>query len=297
MKLRMTLIIALAVASVFLPTNLEAKSRRVQKKIAQAEFAAKQEANISLNELNSQLLSAVSENNARECQRLIELGADANVKNANLEPALLLAVKENYVQVVKTLLDMHADCCAVNQEGIFPLAQVVLNGDKSVPKELDDEKIIYVKSDSKMHNFLASLLLTSGAKIDQQDHLGHSALHFAAAADNIEAINFLVDHEANANIKDIEGRTPLMYACSASALESCKQLLMAKADINATDRDGQTSLMFAVQKDQPEMVKFLMDKGALVNAMDDFGATAVKIADALGNRNSSECLRETGEES
>ncbi len=294
MNKRISLAATLMLGLTLMPSQAEAKNNRVEKRQAQAILAAQQEKNALLQQLNSQLLQAVVEGNLTSCMNLIERGANVNIKDAHGEPALLLAVKENHVKIVKALLQAQANPCCVNREKVFPLMQIILNGDKSVPKELDDGKIIYVKNDSKLHGFLASTLLTSGANIDQQDGQGRSALHFATMEDNLDAVSFLVGHEADLNIRDSQERTPLMYACKVGAFASCKHLLHAKADVNATDCDGQTPLMFAVQKDQPDLVKLMVSKGANVNATDDFGATALKIADALGNRGVSECLRRTG---
>ncbi|MCP5469067.1 MAG: ankyrin repeat domain-containing protein [Chlamydiales bacterium] len=292
MKHRITAAIVIATAFILFPTSVEAKSKKNPQKMSQAQLATKMKE--STQELNAKLLVAAFEGNAKECEQLIKAGAEINTQTQNGDTPLLLAIRENHIQIVKALLSFEADCCLANRAGIFPLAQVVVNGDKAVPKELDDGKIIYVKSDFKIHPFLATALLINGARIDQQDMQGRSALHLAAEAGNVEAINFLVDHEANVDIRDVNGRSPLMYACKSGGLECCKQLLLAKSDVNAKDNDGQTPLMFAVQKDQPEMVTHLINKGAVINDADDFGATALKISDALGNRKTSDCLRKTG---
>lgn len=286
--MKRVLVITLAALSI---TNIAQAKSNSKERMSKAEYAALQRQENHQLELNNKLIEAVKDAAEENCINLLARGADIETKDAEGTPVLLLALQENHVKVVKALLNAGANPCAVNVNGIFPLAQVTINADKAVPKELDDGQVIYVKDSSKIHTFLAEALLTAGASVDQQDPVGRTALHMASEVNNTDAISFLTDHEANVNIQDKKGRTPLMSACKAGALEAAQVLLAKGADINVTDNDGQTALMLTVETDQLDLVKLLVSKGALIDVKDDFGATAVKIADALGNRNSAEFLR------
>ena len=79
--------------------------------------------------------------------------------------------------------------------------------------------------------------------VNFQDKDGFSLLHFAAQADNPEAIRILLQSvQINPNLKSWqEQSTPLMVACEAGNLEAMKALLeSSKISLSAQNRRGQT---------------------------------------------------------
>eukprot|EP00935_MAST-01C_sp_MAST-1C-sp1_P002537 g2537.t1 len=59
---------------------------------------------------------------------------------------------------------------------------------------------------------------------------GHTALHMAAQAGNIEAARFIISEGANLDQQSNEGFTPLMRACDAGMPEMCELLLSSGAN-------------------------------------------------------------------
>ncbi len=266
--MRDILSIFLVTLLLFSPTAIEARSK--PRKISKAEVAAAESAEAMQNALNAELIEAVERNQMVECLNRIGRGANPNIKDSDDTPLLLIAIRQKQHKIMKTLLESGADCTATDASGIFPLAQVILNGsDGSLPE----------------------ILLTPGIEINQKDGAGRTALHMAAERNQKVAIELLISHGAFVDVKDNRGRTALMYSCKSGAADACKALLKAQADLNAQDEDGQTVLMFTVQSEQPELVSFLINQGAAIDTMDDFGATALKIAEALGHQHSADCLR------
>ena len=62
---------------------------------------------------------------------------------------------------------------------------------------------------------LIKLLLKSGAKIDDVDGEGYSALHHASASGRLEAVKALLDGKAQINLKTRGGDTPRQLAKSS----------------------------------------------------------------------------------
>lgn len=72
--------------------------------------------------------------------------------------------------------------------------------------------------------------------IDYRDSLGRSAMHYAAANGNIQAMRMLLARNANVNVLNTAGETPLMKACQFIELDAIAFLLeIPGIDILAQD--------------------------------------------------------------
>ncbi|XP_077313653.1 protein phosphatase 1 regulatory subunit 12C isoform X1 [Lithobates pipiens] len=74
---------------------------------------------------------------------------------------------------------------------------------------------------------------------------GISALHQACIDENLEVVEFLVNHGANVNQADNEGWTPLHVAASCGYMEIAEYLLKYSANIAAVNSDGDVPLDIA----------------------------------------------------
>ena len=68
-----------------------------------------------------------------------------------------------------------------------------------------------------------------------------SALHLAAAFDQMDTVRYLVNKGAYVNIRDNAGWTPLHYAAVKGHTSICKFLILAGANPNIRDPDGRTA--------------------------------------------------------
>lgn len=110
------------------------------------------------------------------------------------------------------------------------------------------------------------LLLDAGAKINQRDSNGKTALFYCLG--NPKTVKFLLDRQANPNLYDKNGRTALMHAAALGNTHVAKLLLNAKADINqfGYERNNFAALNWAIINNKYETAEFLIDNGALVSA-------------------------------
>ena len=80
---------------------------------------------------------------------------------------------------------------------------------------------------------------------------------------NVEAVQRLIDAEADVNAADNDGRTPLHLAVWGRT-EIARLLIDAGADVNACNRDGETPLLYAALYGNVEVDGILRKHGAKI---------------------------------
>lgn len=126
---------------------------------------------------------------------------------------------------------------------------------KSLEEQLRDEAGSISGNAASVKEFLAK-----GAKVDDTDERGESALMKAAWMGKLEIVKILIDAGANAKQTDKYSYTPLMKAIQGA---------------QAFSKDGKP--MFA-GSDYENTMKVLIASGVKINATNHVGATALQIA-------------------
>ena len=100
---------------------------------------------------------------------------------------------------------------------------------------------------------------------------------FNAACGNghLEVAKWLLEHNADISITDIDGWTPLHAAAGTGQLEIINLLLGKFADFGATTKLSETSLHIASRRDSPELVASLLAHGCSPLQLDDYGRTCL----------------------
>jgi ankyrin repeat protein len=203
---------------------------------------------------------------------LVEHGADVNVKSRDSRTALLIAAgRFGAAPVVKILLDHGADPLA-HSPGLFdamtPLAEAAYMGDDTIMKVLLSRG---TSAKTAGPNPLAfSILARCVACVDlligsvDKEGLSMQALVNSPPLGNTRAINNLLDHGADVNVKDPDGNTLLMLvsACDEVSLDIVKRIVAGGADVNAKNPHGQTALDFARARGKTAVVDLLIQSGA-----------------------------------
>jgi len=199
------------------------------------------------------LLCAIHTQDAASAELLLRNGANPNAKgifaNGNFQPTpLLLAISENQLPMAQLLLKYKADPNDTQTDGRPLLFSAVDKTD------------------------ILRALLEAGAKADVRDTIGNSAartpLDVAVRLNNAAAVEVLLKHGADPNVRDADGDTALHSAVYRLADRKIFELLLNyKADPNVRINEGPTPLDYLKQNNNKaaagEIAELLREHGAL----------------------------------
>ena len=108
---------------------------------------------------------------------------------------------------------------------------------------------------------------------------GMTPVFFAAETEQVSAIRYLHDLQAELNIQNKRGHTPLMHAVRNRKIQSASVLLELGADPNITcPSDGCNALVYAVERSDVGIVKLLLSSGARASVVTNSGQSPLTIA-------------------
>ena len=140
------------------------------------------------------------------------------------------------------------------------------------------------------------MLIENGADLSAHDNNGRTALHWAAAGNNVDALNILINEYrldvnsaptvatyTNSFFNDlIHFSTPLHMAAYEGQVDAIKVLLENGANKDAVDEVDKTALHWAATAGKVPALLTLLDAGLEVNARDACGRTPLHCAAEVG---------------
>lgn len=185
--------------------------------------------------------------------QLLARGADVNLQKGMTEGTpLLYAIDHQMIAIVKMLLERHADA---NRRG---------NIYRSQPK------IPLLLAAERGNPEIVRLLIGAGARLNEQDEQGFSALHCAARNSHAKVLRILIDeYQARLGLRLHNGSLSIHSAASRGNIQSLEVLLDAGLSIDATNNDGRTPLHWAAEAGRWDNVQFLLDRGARIDMKAD----------------------------
>jgi ankyrin repeat protein len=215
-------------------------------------------------------------------EKLLSVSAKVNARDKNGRTALMYAARgagKKWKTTVSLLLDNGADVHAVDDGGANALIYAVWGRRTEIVRLLIkagsaiDQRLWREKTTALMYAAekrcldICQLLVAGGASVDLRDHLGKTALMYAARGDQWSAdasvMEYLVANGALTDIVDNKGNTLLFHAVSGKNVDCCAIAIDAGCDVNARNEAGETAIMYARDA---ETVSYLLDLGADIEA-------------------------------
>ena len=159
----------------------------------------------------------------------------------------------------------------------------------------DDEEYLESRAFPPLHKIVLNLngarledqLALSSATVNDQDPEGRTALSWAAARCNLEAVKILLHYKADPNIICNRRTSPLQYAAQSHSVHVGKvleALLAAKAEADHVNGMSRTALIFAgCNQADPANILPLIKHGASLDKQDIRGRTSLGYAAKMGN--------------
>jgi len=144
-----------------------------------------------------------------------------------------------------------------------------------LPNELFDELVDAAAQD---HSRARRLLSEHPELLTARGRFGETPLHFLATEGFVEAVRFLGQLGADANLANESGHTPLMDAAIVGGDQMAEVLLALGANPNATSTSFDNVLHAAARSGNQRLVGLLLDAGANARYRTDLNET---IFDAL----------------
>ncbi|PKV77090.1 ankyrin repeat domain-containing protein [Streptomyces sp. TLI_146] len=118
-----------------------------------------------------------------------------------------------------------------------------------------------------------------------QDRLGRTAVHYAAADGDADGLRVLLAGGAAVEAADDAGWTPLHFAAQAQAPSAIEVLLAAGAAVDAADHHGNTPLWRAVfcSRGEGATIRLLLEAGADPDRRNGHGVSPRALAGRIGN--------------
>ncbi|XP_047429570.1 ankyrin repeat and SOCS box protein 2-like isoform X2 [Mugil cephalus] len=182
------------------------------------------------------LMIAVSKEQFRCVEVLLEYGADIEVTNHDKETPLYKACERNNAAIVELLLSHGA---AVNTrciQGCTALQEAVIRNNVEI----------------------CEMLLKAGAKLSLTNEYGIAPLFTAAQTGQLATLRFLLKHGADINSQAADGATSLYEAAKNGHEEIVEFLISQNADANKPGKTGLLPLHIAAQRGSEMIVSMLI---------------------------------------
>lgn len=137
-------------------------------------------------------------------------------------------------------------------------------------------------------------MIKAGARVDEQDEFGETALHIAARCGFVDICELLLEHGLEIDVRSERRCTPLHSAARSGKFKTFKFLVEHGADVNAQSEHGDTPLHEAAAAGSVEICKMLLDHGVDVNVKDAYGFPPLHAAMVLARTTTQDFLRAHG---
>jgi ankyrin repeat protein len=136
------------------------------------------------------------------------------------------------------------------------------------------------------HYDVVEFLLDKGAKVNDTQSKGLTALHYAAKSGDKRIVELLIARGADVNAKNVYGETPAHLAILDNHRNIVELLIAKGAEIS--------TIQLAAYKGDLNKLKGFIEEGVSTNAKDEYGLTPLHAASGTGQKKVAEFLISKG---
>ena len=230
------------------------------------------------------LVRAARNGNLSAVEALVEyVGSDVDrATDDDGETALMAAAGSGHEPVIAWLMERGASVTVRDHSGKTAVTYALESNRKRAVDLLtvvtgtdvlaSVEPAVLVVAASQNGNLeLVKQAVARGARVDDLDGTGRTALHAAAANGQIEIIRAMRElvPDLNIEVRGFEGFTPLLTAVTRGRLESIAVLVKEfNAKLDAVDKQGRDAITLALAENSAETIQMLASLGALPRESD-----------------------------
>jgi len=121
---------------------------------------------------------------------------------------------------------------------------------------------------------------------------GQAALHLAAFSNDEDVIKLILSYGAYPDVRDFQGRTPMMRACEFGHVQALQALLDADADPSVKDVEGKSALAYCLCPTNRHLkcLSLILEAGAEINSETNDGKTTLLLACKDAEANAEICI-------
>ncbi|MEE6485606.1 hypothetical protein FKM82_014347 [Ascaphus truei] len=225
------------------------------------------------------LHNACSYGHYEVAELLVKHGAVVNVADLwKFTPLHEAAAKGKY-EICKLLLQHGADSTKKNRDGNTPL-DLVKDGDTDIQDLLRGDAALLDAAKKGCVARLKKLCATDNVNCRDTQGRHSTPLHLAAGYNNLEVVEYLLQHGADVNAQDKGGLIPLHNAASYGHVDVAALLIKFNACVNANDKWAFTPLHEASQKGRTQLCALLLAHGADPSLKNQEGQTSLDLVTA-----------------
>jgi len=237
---------------------------------------------------------AVGGMQAEVCRYLVKKKANPEAKKEGAATPLMLAVLQGHTLELDALIDVMCNLHATDDEGATPLHIAASKQRLEVieclfkrgarPEVTDKWGFMPIHRAARTgeHEAVAKLVQLS-APVSSRTALGRqTALHLAAAADELETIRVLVGARANLNGQDNRGFTPVHAAVEGERIRALTLLLHSGVNPDILTKSEDSALHLAVLRKNVQLAHCIIGHHANVDITGRSGQTPMHFAAEIG---------------
>ncbi|KAA8641428.1 ankyrin repeat domain-containing protein [Aspergillus tanneri] len=150
-----------------------------------------------------------------------------------------------------------------------PIPQNIINQEFQKIKDLRE---VSLNDDIKLYLYKSQESFKTQPTLNPRGLWQTTLLHWAAAADCANIVQYLVKNGANVNIKDKNRRTPLFWAAENCAFQTVVILVQNGANVNAEDKNWGTPLSTVIEAGLTNALSKKEDCSKIIGYLEEMGA-------------------------